>query len=419
MFDQWHSLWLGRPRPYHDELLSSWFTRIALSNGLAPKDLYPICEPGGRLYRFDLDRNATKSFCSVLAEHTGIDPLFLMNMGIRRYENSLLIKRLKKSRMDWFPPAGAGFKSYGQQYCPICLDKKATPYFKHLWRFSFITICPKHGCELIDRCKQCGKPIEPLRTPAGSVISCCSVCGNELSRMARVPLVSKAALDLQQKHLMILCRGNEAVGGYWLHSIIYFQLLMVLVRLLGCSFYARALQEHLKLRAGLFRSGLIPKLHEIEQYNPRCRRELLLGAEWLLKFWPGRFVSSGRIVEFERWRFMRRREPLPYILQDVIDRYFAEPCIRFRQSQIGEAAKTLSSHAIDPTTPNIVNLVGHRIRAKPLPNKKISRYWKLDGVSPEVKEAAKSAARLEGENIASWVEETIKRRLKAEEKLAR
>lgn len=39
------------------------------------------------------------------------------------------------------------------------------------------------------------------------------------------------------------------------------------------------------------------------------------------------------------------------------------------------------------------------------------RYWKLDGVSPEVKEAARGAAHRAGEGVGSWLDALLRREL--------
>ena len=41
-----------------------------------------------------------------------------------------------------------------------------------------------------------------------------------------------------------------------------------------------------------------------------------------------------------------------------------------------------------------------------------NRYWKLDGVSPEVRAAARAAAIHEGHNVGPWVDQILREALK-------
>ena len=54
------------------ESFSSWFSRLALSNDLTPRELYRIALPGP-MYRCDLDRAAPDVLLANLAERTGMN----------------------------------------------------------------------------------------------------------------------------------------------------------------------------------------------------------------------------------------------------------------------------------------------------------------------------------------------------------
>lgn len=41
------------------------------------------------------------------------------------------------------------------RYCPMCLANDG--YHRSVWFLRFITVCPTHGCEIIERCATCGK----------------------------------------------------------------------------------------------------------------------------------------------------------------------------------------------------------------------------------------------------------------------
>ena len=54
--------------------------------------------------------------------------------------------------------------------CPWCLQGDAEPYFRRQWRLTFVTLCPQHRCQLLDRCAACAAPCSP--SPAASPRPC-------------------------------------------------------------------------------------------------------------------------------------------------------------------------------------------------------------------------------------------------------
>ena len=58
-------------------------------------------------------------------------------------------------------------------FCPQCLQDNA--YIRDSWEHVFVTACPKHGCQLVERCPACDDWLSPERQ---HIHSC--VCGYEL-----------------------------------------------------------------------------------------------------------------------------------------------------------------------------------------------------------------------------------------------
>jgi len=84
------------------------------------------------------------------------------------------------------------------------------------------------------------------------------------------------------------------------------------------------------------------------------------------------------------------------------------------------AAKAyLKARGIHPTYQALRHLLGlhfHAHRDMALPATKHApygthRYWKLDGISPDVRAAAKRAAHKEGENVGAWVNKALRHKL--------
>lgn len=64
--------------------------------------------------------------------------------------------------------------------CPMCLAE--SPYLRHQWEHAYVTACPHHHVQLVDRCNVCGEHLSPERL----YIGLCS-CGHDLTSLPRVP----------------------------------------------------------------------------------------------------------------------------------------------------------------------------------------------------------------------------------------
>ena len=67
------------------------------------------------------------------------------------------------------------------QYCPRCLQEDADPYFRRRWRLAFVTICPAHRQQLLDRCAVCSAVVNfhaspPMRWLSRSAITVRVIC---------------------------------------------------------------------------------------------------------------------------------------------------------------------------------------------------------------------------------------------------
>jgi hypothetical protein len=63
--------------------------------------------------------------------------------------------------------------------CPDCLDE---PYLRHYWEHTYVTACPYHRIQLVDRCSDCGEMLSLHRYH----IDRCD-CGHELRMLPRIP----------------------------------------------------------------------------------------------------------------------------------------------------------------------------------------------------------------------------------------
>jgi hypothetical protein len=239
--------WPRHPLPLPDESLSSWFQRLAEANGLPSSELYAGALPGSYLNRQDLDRTAGPDLIKQLSVHTGVDAADIHDRTFARWIGRIFGEDDGRCRLDWLPPVGtekARF-SFGQQYCPACLASDAVPYFRLQWRLRFVALCPIHQCLLADRCPSCSAAIYPLRIRRAVGALLCRSCGADLASAATAPVTND--------DVAVYCTLMAAVDEGWgvldgfgpIYGLAYFQLAMLLFRLLASGPLARPLRAQI------------------------------------------------------------------------------------------------------------------------------------------------------------------------------
>ena len=416
-------LWPGRPGILPDETLASWFARLAEANGLNPGELYQAVLPGAYLYGRDLDRTACPDLLDELAARTGTSPDRLAEATLGRWAGKVYETDGGHGLLTWLPTAGReqGRHSFGQQFCPRCLAGDPEPYFRLGWRPSFVVACPEHRILLADRCPGCSEPIRPLKVVRLLGRLTCDRCGMALDRAEPSP-ARAIDLETQAMFLRVADTGWATLGGEPLHALAFFRLAMVLLRLLSGSAFALALRYHLADGVGLGDEvGRIPRLRAVHLLNVPRRTQLLRMVGHLLADWPDRFVTSCRAVGISQRHLVNDPGHLPFAFWEPITRLLAEPDPRIEEPELKAAVALLEQRGRDPTLSALRNLLGTKVSARPKfmapPSPRLpcgdGRYWKLDGISSDVRRSALAAARARGEHVSAWVERALRLQLDA------
>lgn len=412
--DHTDRLWPFRPKPIANESFSSWFCRAAWANGLSASELYPIALPGAHIYRIDLDRFACDALIENLAAHTGIPPGDLWPRTFQAWTGRLFEYDDGQIKLIWLPPAGLhrSSKSFGQQACPQCLREAETPHLKTDWRLGFVTSCDVHRTLLIDRCPACAAPIQPLYIPHS--VESVAVCWNCQYDLRNVVTPKADNISAQGMLMQVLHDGWGELGVYGLvHALSYFRILWTVYRLLATGRFALPLRQWI---GGPEPPSGIPRIKEIERLNPRCRHALIAMAEDLMRAWPHRFLQACRDVGLSPRFLIKDAERTPFALWEPVSLQLSAPVGEATPADIRAAKAYLRLHGQRPTYQALQGLLGmhfHAHRNLALPVGKHApygshRYWKLDGVSPEVRAAAKRAAHQDGENVGPWVDKKLR-----------
>lgn len=140
----------GVPPPLEAEALSSWLTRLTLSQGV---ELREVAQHLGIHLRRDPDRFLHGDALSHVRRLCGLP------------DSALAIADRAMQSLDLMRPWGdhymarSGNSKARFRFCVICLSEMRTPFFPIQWRFIAWRRCPEHDCLLEDACPHCGKPV--------------------------------------------------------------------------------------------------------------------------------------------------------------------------------------------------------------------------------------------------------------------
>lgn len=172
------------------EALGSYVQRLSLIHGVTANKLMkhtfslyssrnpnfrkslPAFHSSGSLAIYVRPNEATHELAQVLAAATGVD-------DIRSGTFLALRNALHRS-------VGAFSRHF--RWCPSCMDEFRrlgdSGYYKLQWHLEAITHCHIHGCELVDRCSNCGSYQDGFGLK--TICRCCIKCGAELSECGSI-----------------------------------------------------------------------------------------------------------------------------------------------------------------------------------------------------------------------------------------
>ena len=197
-----HSDLCGVPTAMPRESLSSWLSRLALSQGESLPVIARYCKIK---LAPDLDLTTIKPHIRRMSLIAGI-PLKTFSDAKKIFSSVLSIDKLGHTYL-LFANSRPKYR-----FCPMCLKTDKDPYFRVEWRFKAWRLCPIHQCLLEDHCANCKTPVTlPLdmlnsglkRSGIGS-LSMCAHCSEFLTKVK--PAFIDELIDRRlskQDHLLI------------------------------------------------------------------------------------------------------------------------------------------------------------------------------------------------------------------------
>jgi hypothetical protein len=285
--------------------------RLARENGVKVHTFY--AQYLGRdvqIWNRDIDHFAPAALIELLSRKTGVPVQRIQLATLRSYEGVVFERLNEIGTTRWILPLGVYHRtrrSYGQQYCPICIAQGPEPYLRMRWRLAFLFVCTAHEVMLEDRCKNCCKPLSPHRADilAGrgsmtrATIRYCAYCLSDLA--GEGTLVEQADIKAQKILEDVLRQGYFLLGK----QPIYAHLFLDGLRALMHGFNHRRVQDGQFSR--VFENG-----------TPAFRRERLREAISLLDQWPAKLISECVATKRTYTNFVRDLMPTPWWLASVL-----------------------------------------------------------------------------------------------------
>ena len=170
------------PRPYRDELLSSWLARVACRYGLSAQELagHVIAGQTPSLPLSIDDRTPAADRTGEWAAACGVDRERLLRLSLNR--------RYPRRPRSWYATRGPGWAlSIGSPpVCAACFDDDHAAgrdaYLRAHWQLAELCVCPRHGRLLHDRCMWCHRPLSlGFRIREGCARPVCNHCDGALT----------------------------------------------------------------------------------------------------------------------------------------------------------------------------------------------------------------------------------------------
>ena len=367
------------------ESIASWFTRVAQANAFSPHELASrlLGTTIHSVTNRDLDQRSSCDLTNRLAEACGQLPVEASLASLSGWAARLsgsdgtggaqLRWVLDRRSVTATQRLGAW-----TQACPICLSEDDDAFFRTSWRLAFITECPRHGVELIDRCWRCAAPLDFLaesqaarRDLRTNSLSYCPRCD---ANWALAPAEPSSAhlLSWQRRLIRSMADGWTVLSSNEIPLLLFMDGVFRLQRALRSRVAGRRMLINVASDLGV-KAMTLDSGQPFEQLAATARRFALRVCDELLTEWPDQFIQQARRSGFKWSDLVEERSiELPYWLAKIgrthLDRTW------FRTSDEEEVAATAVLRRLRerPTQALIQEWLGRSVQApclqlKPLP----------------------------------------------------
>lgn len=350
-------------QPQNDELMSSWFIRLALLHRTMPMtftNLY-MPETKNRFWVADIDLQADPTMLSLLSAKSGLPVELLHAMTLKSYESYLVENVYGKTRATKFvSPLGLrGRRSTlpGLRYCPLCLKEDERPYYRKKWRLSFSVVCTRHQCYLSERCPKCGATLTPYLACKTGRTDACYKCGQVLTAVSVSVSGPEngAIVSVIESLYRIMDDGYVIIADTPVYSHLYFTVLHQILRLMLSKHYGARLWEGVGID-----SLEISGCKTFESVPIREQARMLIKAVWLLGEWPQRFIDVCERQKLFSSALLRDLVEAPFWYWKIVMERLYYPDTVVTIEEILEAAEFMEKYGMPISEFSLSKMLGVR-----------------------------------------------------------
>ncbi len=358
--------WPVHTKPFYDELLSSWIARIAMSHGIKLHTFSSMLWPKINLLNSDIDRRNNSALFRVLSEKTNTLSAGVHNTSLISYEGKVFDELNQYGLSSWILPQGIYHREHllnGLQYCPLCLKEDYEAYFRKSWRLSFVTVCHKHKCLLLDRCQQCGASVNYIRCSVRKdrtmldSITRCHICKKHLFEKTNDTWILNEDFMLFSEQLLIASEtGWFEYGNFKMYSILFFHALKLLVKLVRSKRVWSKSYRFLKRRNMDIREpgSMFDFLDTGERF------EIMKFAYWLIDKWPVNFIYYCYTNGILSSDLLRDMKYVPYWYWSIVNEHFYRPDYKVTKEEILSVIGYYKAGAEEITEKKIASFFGSK-----------------------------------------------------------
>jgi hypothetical protein len=344
-------LWPIHLKPYRDELLSSWLIRLIRAHG---GEAYRVCNSlwgHPAFWNRDIDKGIFEDVLEMLAEKTATSPARTLDTTFLGYPGFPEHELYGNGLSPWLLSIGLrGGRRYRPwvQYCPPCLQDDEDPYFRRHWRLTFVTVCQRHCCRLLDRCMACGAPcnFHQLSGDADAITRCYR-CRFD-ARRARAPSLNNTAahhrhIEFQTFLVEALERGWCALSKSQLTPTVHY---LLVLRQLGRLLVTRnrALERRTAFCRHLGEPYFepcfpSPRARALEVLSVVDRFALMRLLGWWMDDWPDQFVAMCAMANLTMTDLMRDLPYRPLWYEEAVEQVVRGRFSRMKFAYYGDSSQ--------------------------------------------------------------------------------
>ena len=336
IFEKGSNLLPAFSKPYPDESISSWLTRLSFDHGLRRSALLRLigANPKRDLSSWGIDTLFNDAQIRTLTEYTNCSADEILQTTLRTYEGKLFDTTPIGSIPSMWLATKAGEKrlkqagkGIGTLFCPSCFAKKDQPvYYRKHWRLAVSFVCIECKCYLRESCPHCKNGPSDMNNitdlPFGKTIAEyfleCGNCQCNISDCNPIPAPEHVIAMQHQILELINGKGTATYGG----SVNYFKTLYKLTGILLGKRYWSCLSrmvDHLyKIHPHVV--DLKPEIYSlnVRTLPLKLQADIFSIACWLMDEWPTRLIDMCTAFQVSSADLLPRLTDLPEWVNKMI-----------------------------------------------------------------------------------------------------